>query len=421
MPVQTTPDIASTPTATTPEPTTSPGPAGASVVVDSGCITVTTGAGSATGCPLGDDDLDHLEQRSFVANLDGPVVINSGSADPLVDLTATIDTGRFASRCQWDDLARRIPDGGLVELVVCDTTGVMGLTMPSGPFGDTSPSYFTLPTSYLPYGADLGAGTPIDGMPRALAFTAAVDGRALCSILLPANRMTWIEACGFILDPGPTTALVQVDAIDGGIHELTIDAAGLITDARQLDLMSPSSGCSITSAIDLFRELPASSIVLGIGCIDDKASLTTGSVLTQRGTGLETGLVFPIVAQSMWETWPESTVPGFRANWWEPIVAIPTQPTIDAFADELLATVATLGGDPEFPLNERIIAVEPDGLQLIVAQVDIGGDDSVVGQIIYVWLNNEFDENGPIGWSARAVLVGEVCARGGTAGADLCV
>ena len=123
----------------------------------------------------------------------------------------------------------------------------------------------------------------------------------------------------------------------------------------------------------------------------------------------------------VWSTWAESTVPGFRAYWWEPIVAIPRQPTVDAFTDELLATLGTLGTDPEFPLNEQLVAVQPNGLPLIVAQVDIGGDDSVAGAVIYVWLDQEFDDTGPIGWRAGEVLAGEVCARSGSAGRDLCV
>ncbi len=182
---------------------------------------------------------------------------------------------------------------------------------------------------------------------------------------------------------------------------------------------------------------------MGIGCINDKAALTTGSVLTQdgppdgsiwtalredgiwaitdNGTGIETTLSFPIVPIEVWSTWPESTVPGFRSYWWEPIVAIPRQPTVDAFADELLATLGTLGTDPEFPPNEQLVAVQPNGLPLIVAQVDIGGDDSVAGAVIYVWLDQEFDDTGPIGWRSGEVLAGEVCARGESAGRDLCV
>ena len=428
---------------TTPVPsTTGPEPTGASLVVDSGCITVTTAAGSATGCPSGDEDLDHLEQRVFVADLDGPVLITSGSADPLTDLTSTIDTGDFASRCRWDDLQPRIPDGRLVEVVVCNDTGVMGLTMPAGPFGDTAASYFTLPTPYLPDGTDLGLGTPIEGLPRALAFTAPVQDIATCSILLLPDRSGWKETCGELPRADVATALVRLDSSDTTLDEITIDDSGLITSARALDAMAPSSGCSIDSLL-IVRLFWIGGLVTGIGCIDDKASMTTGSVLTQdgppdgsiwtalrengvweitdSGTGISDDFAFPIVPIEVWSTWPESTLPGFRSYWSEPIVAIPTQPTVEAFADQLLATLGTLGTDPEFPLNERLVAVQPGGLPLIVAQVDLGGDDSVAGAVIYVWLDQEFDDSGPIGWRAGEVLAGEICARSGSAGRELCV
>lgn len=439
------------------EPTTAPGPTttgpgtgGASVLVDSGCITVTTSAGSATGCPLGDEDLDHLEQRVFVADLDGPVLITSGSADPLTDLTATVDTGNFASKCRWGDLAPRIPDGKLIELVVCNDTGVMGLKMPAGPFGDTKASYFTLPTQYLPDGADLGPGTPIEGLPRALAFTAPVQDITTCSILLLPDRTGWKEACGFIHGLELGTALALIDpraqseiASPSTLYEISVDDQGLITSARALEAIAPSSGCSIDSATQLVQAVDTAGIAMGLGCIGDKAALTTGSVLTQAGspdgsistalrengiwattdsgTGIETSLSLPIVPFDIWSTWPESTHPGFQQYWWDAIVTIPTQPTVDAFADELLATLGTLATDPEFPLNERIVDLEPGELPLIVAQVDLGGDDSVAGALFYVWLNEQFDVSGPIGWRSTVVLVGDVCARGGSTGRDICV
>ena len=455
-PVQTTPETTPQPTvpdtlepttapaSTTVAPsTTGPGPTDASLVVDGGCITVTAAAGSATGCPQIDEGLDHLEQRVFVADLDGPVLITSGSADPLADLTATVDTGDFASECRWDDLAPRVPDGALIEVVVCNDTGVMGLTMAASPLGDATASYFTLPSPILQDGAVLGSGDPIDGLPRALAFTASVDDVSSCSILLLPDRSGWKETCSFGQSDEIITVLVQVSPIDDDVHELATDTAGLFTSARLLDAMAPSSGCSIDSANQLLQALPTSSIVTGIGCIDDQASLTTGPVLTQQGppdgsiwltsldeagawsitdfgTGIENSS-FPVVPASVWGTWPQSTVPGFRPFWQEPIAAIPTQPTIEAFADELLTTLGTLSIDPEFPLNERLVEVRPTGLALIIAQVDIGGDDSIAGQVIYVWLDEEFDDDGPIGWRAGEVLVGEVCARGETAGQDLCV
>ena len=432
----------STPATSTPEPgTTSPGPSDVSVLVDGGCITVTTAAGSATGCPQDGPELDQLEQRTFVADLDGPVIITSGSSDPLADLDATVDTGSFATRCGWDDLAPRVPAGGLVEVVVCNGTGVMGATTQPVDRQNGSISYFTLPTPYVPDGADLGSGTPIPGLPGALAFVARTPDAATCSLLLLPDRSAWKETCGLLDGLDPTMALVQLDPSE--LTEISIDSAGLVTSARALDAMAPSSGCTIESANGLLAAVPISSIVGGIGCIDDKASLTTGSVLTQQGppdgsiwsalrsggvwsitdngTGIDDDVSFPVVAFDTWSGWPESTVPGFRSYWWEPIVAIPTQPTVDALADQLLGTVGTLGVDPEFPLNERLVAVQPDGLPLIVAQVDVGGDDSVAGAVIYVWLDQEFDDAGPVGWRAGEVLAGEVCARGGSAGRELCI
>jgi len=460
-PVQTTPDIGPLPTVTsTPEPsttplpsTTEPPPVGPSVGVDGPCITVTVAETSATGCPQTGAEFAQSEQRMFVANLDGPVIVTSSSADPFDDLSAaTDDSGNFgfAATCHWDDLAPRIPDGGLVELVVCNDTGVMGLDVADlvtdGGDGQARPTeYFTLATPFLPDGADLGPGTPVDGLPGALAFTAPVQDISNCSILLLPDRSGWKEMCGFDNGLEPSTALVQIRPIDRDVHEITVDSSGLVTTARPLELMAPSSGCALDSAGDLIRALPASSMVTGIGCIDDKASLVTGSVLAQQGppdgsiwlavrngegawsitdngTGIdEEAFSFPIVPQSVWELWPESTVPGFRSFWWEPIVAIPTRPTVDAFADELLTTLATLDTEAEFPLNERLVEVRPAGLPLVIAQVDIGGDDSVAGAVIYVWLDEVFDDSGPVGWRAGEVLAGEVCTRGETAGHDLCI
>lgn len=440
---QATTPITPEPTATSTPSTTALGPGDVSLVVDGGCITVATIAGSATGCPQDGAELDHLERRTFVADLDGPVVVASGSADPFTDLTATVDDGDFASRCQWDDLADRVPDGGLVEVVVCNDTGVMGATTGRESGEDWTIAYFTLPTPYLPDGTDLGPGTPIDGLSRALAFTAD-DEAATCSILLLPDRSGWKESCGLAGPSGPVAALVQIDPAGPGPYEILVDDAGLITAARQLDAMAPSSGCSIESANDLVAATLPTSIVTGIGCLDDAASLVTASVLTQEGppdgliwsaerdgggtwtivdmgTGID-DFAFPIVPAATWSAWPQTTVPRVEAYWRDPIVAIDPQPDIDAFADALLATLAPLAFDPEFPLNERLVAVAPEDLPLVVAQVDLGGDDSVGGAVIHVWLDEVFDDTGPIGWRAAEVLVGNVCLRGIDAtSSDLCV
>jgi len=202
---------------------------------------------------------------------------------------------------------------------------------------------------------------------------------------------------------------VQINPAQPSLYEISVDESGLITSAQALDVMAPSSGCSIDSANDLARAMPASSIVMGIGCIDDKASLTTGSVLMQEGppdgsiwlalrdeagiwsitdsgTGIDNAFSFPIVPMAVWENWPGSTVARFSSYWWEPIVD-----------------------------------VQPAGLPLIIAQVDLGGDDSVFGAVFYVWLDEVIDDSGPIGWRASFVLGGDVCGRGDSTGREICI
>jgi hypothetical protein len=432
---------------TTPAPTTSgPDASGVSALVDEGCITVTAPTGSATGCPSVRPGADDLVPRTFVADLDGPVIVTTGPGGAFADPTATVDDGSFAQACRWDELAPRLPVGGIIEVVVCHEGGVMLATTGPTPGADWPLTHLTLPTPYVPDGADLGGGSEVPGMPGALAFTAPVEGIVTCSLLLVPDRTRWLETCGDIHGFERSTALVQLDAPDPTLYEISVDDTGSIISARPLDAMAPSSGCSIESANDLVRvtqEQQPSSVVMGLGCIEDKAALTTGSMLTQEGTpdgaiwvalrddgvwgitdtgtGIETQLSFPVVPFEIWSAWPEATMPRYREYWWEPIIVLPAKPTIDALATDVLETLGTLQVDPEFRLNERLVAVAPGELPLIVAQVDFGDDDSVAGAIVHVWLEAEFDDTGPVGWRPSAVLTSDVCARGGSLGRELCL
>jgi hypothetical protein len=79
---------------------------------------------------------------------------------------------------------------------------------------------------------------------------------------------------------------------------------------------------------------------------------------------------------------------------------------------------------PDRLVPEKTIAVvdlEPGGSPRIVAQVDLDGDDSVAGAVFSVRLDEQFDVGGPIGRRSTVALVGDVCARGGSAGRDICV
>ena len=443
--VETTISAESSIATTTPESTTTAlAPGAVEATVDGGCIIVSTAAGTARGCPQYNAEFDQVEQRTFVADLDGAVLVTTG-ADPFVDLVATVDDGTFALKCRWNDLAPRVPEGTLVEVVVCNDTGVMGVTTAQDSEQDSAISSFTLPTPFLPDGAELGAGMPVEGLPGALSFVAPVDEYAACTMLLMPDRTGWAELCDVISEPPLDRGIVFVDPTNPSLYEITIGANRLVTVAQRLDAMSPSSGCSIKGAVDLVGSLPASSIMTGIGCIGDDATMTTGSVLAQEGppdgsiwvtsrdadgiwaitdsgTGLdEVEFSFPIVPSATWLLWPETTVPDSESRWSDPIAAIDTQSDVDAFTDELLASLATQATEPEFPLNERAVEVQPNGLPLIIAQVDIGGDDSIGGAVLYVWLEEVFDDSGPIGWRASNVLVGNTCLRGIDAASGLCV
>ena len=163
----------------------------------------------------------------------------------------------------------------------------------------------------------------------------------------------------------------------------------------------------------------------GVGCLDDRASLTTGSVLLQNGppdgsiwlaahdgegawtitdsgTGIEEDFAFPVAALDTWAAWPGDTT-AIPNGCCRPDMDV--QPSVTALADETILRLRTLGTDPEFPTNPRVLAVEPDGLPLLVFQLDIGGDDSVGGQVVHVWIRQAFDADGPIGWQVDEVLV----------------
>jgi hypothetical protein len=224
-----------------------------------------------------------------------------------------------------------------------------------------------------------------------------------------------------------------VTNIGADVVELSIDDTGLVTRATPLDRFSQANGCTVADARALLLMMPDSSIVNGLGCLDDEASASTGPVLlqagpsdgllwsarrdpewivTDQGTGLTDSIAFPIPQRTTWSAWPGDTSGRPSSSWSDAIAPIGVQSDLAALADAVLAAVRPLQFDPEFPLNERLVAVEPDGLPLIVVQVDIGGDDSVAGAVLFVWIEEAFDDDGPIGWRPSEVLVSDVCARG---------
>ena len=406
------------------------------VEFDGQCLRLEATGATATGCI---DQLDALDTRTIVADLGEPYLITftGVAADPLAGAIAEPWSASERERCRWDEMSTRIETGSIVEIVVCDDAQQAMLVSRLSPDPGVDATWFTLAGPYAPDGTELGASTPVEGLPGALTFAAPVEG-ATCTMLLVPDRSGWKETCGNPeLNPNPHALLVIGDEL----YEVTITTDGTVGAAVQLDDMPASNGCTLESAQQLIGLVPATSIVGGIGCLADDASLTSGSVLlqsgppdgsiwlaardtdgtwsiTDNGTGID-DFSFPIAAVDTWTAWPGDTA-GRPADDIQMLIdSVGVQPDVTTLTDQILTALGTLGSDPEFPPNPQVVASEPDGLPLLLIQVDVGGDDSVGGQVLFVWITQAYADGGPIGWQASQVLVSSICLRGTTG--DLCV
>lgn len=406
------------PTATTSSP---PTPFEPEVAVTGRCVEIRTGPEliGARGC-FDPDDTVGLAGRTLVAQLDRRYEITlDASGTPSM---APVDE----LSCRDDEVSSLLTAGEIVEIVIC--TADAGLVARLGDDPTRRAVWMALATDRSPVASDLGTPTRVDGLPDALAFVAPLSGAASCSLVLPADRSTWKETCGDVGNP-----LTGVTTIGADVVELSIDGTGLVTTATSLERFSHANGCTVADARALLLLMPDSSIASTLTCLDDRASASTGPVLlqvgppdgllwtaardpewrvTDRGTEVDDPFAFPVPQQTTWSAWPGDTNGRPSKFWSDAIAPIGAQPDLATLADAVLAAVRPLQFEPEFPLNERLIAVEPDGLPLIVVQVDIGGDDSVAGEVLFVWIEETFDDDGPTGWRPAQVLVSDICARG---------
>ena len=408
------------------------------VAVDGQCVRLEASGVTATGCI---DQLDALDTRTIVADLGEPYLITFTGAtdDPLAGATAEPWSVSEQQRCRWDEMSTRVETGAIVDVVVCDDAHEAVLVARLSPDQGVDATWFTLASPLVPGGAELGTATPVDGLPGALTFAAPVQG-ATCTMLLVPGHSMWKETCGNPELNADSHALV---GIDDELYEATITTEGIVGAAVRLDSTPASNGCSLESAQQLIDLVPTTSIVGAIGCLGDDASLTTGSVLLQSGppdgsiwlaardadgvwsitnygTGIEDNFSFPIAAVDTWAAWPGDTTGRPADDDIQALVdSVGVQPDVATLIDQIVTALGTLGPDPEFPPNPTVVAGEPDGLPLLVFQIDVGGDDSVAGQVVYVWITQAYGSDGPIGWQASPVLVSSICLRGTTS--DLCV
>lgn len=405
-------------TATT---SSAPTPVDPEVAIVGRCVEIRTGPEliGARGC-FDPDDTVGLAGRTLVAQLDRRYEVTlDASGTPSL---APVDE----LSCRDQEVSSLLATGEIVEIVICNADA--GLVTRLGDEPTQRAVWIALATDRSPVASDLGMPTRVDGLPDALAFVSPLSDAGSCSVVLPADRSTWKETCRDVGQP-----FTGVTNIGADVVELSIDRTGLVTTATSLERFSPANGCTVADARALLLLMPDSSIAGTLTCLDDRASASTGPVLlqvgppdgslwtavrdpewliTERGTEVADSFAFPVPQRTTWSAWPGDTNGRPSRYWSDAIAPIAVQPDLATLADAVLAAVRPLQFDPEFPLNERLVAVEPDGLPLIVVQVDIGGDDSVAGAVLFVWIEETFDDDGPTGWRPAQVLVSDICARG---------
>ncbi len=352
--------------------------------------------------------------------------------------------------------------GRVVYTVSCNRGGdvpvALAARLPLEP--DAPATYFTTPYEFAADGVEFGApaltneelglvvlrGTGSDTSPNIVCLD-VVD-------ITSTDAGRWRETCRAATEAPPTGLITMFDDV---VVQVDVHADGEVT----LDVLDrwvpPSSGCSHATAKELMTtslvDVSPTLIFGALRCGADRAATTAGSVLFQpgppdglttvheladgawvlrdSGTGIDE---FPPHRNPSYATW--SAWPGETAPYEPPYIApadpsIPTldigatltnpAPSVDALAAAIVEHIDGLAPDPEFPANARLVAVEPGGLPLIVAEADVGGDDSVRGEVVYVWFEPVFDQETITGYRIETTYVNQLCWRGGGPDSPLCV
>jgi hypothetical protein len=58
---------------------------------------------------------------------------------------------------------------------------------------------------------------------------------------------------------------------------------------------------------------------------------------------------------------------------------------------------------------------------VVVLEAELVGDDSVTGQVTYVWLDVQFNESGVVGFTVDTAYDGFECGRGITPDRTFCI
>jgi len=302
-------------------------------------------------------------------------------------------------------------------------------------------SWFTSQTGVRAGVAELDGPVPLDGLDGVTTFTGSPASATDCLLIVGPDTTGWREICTDPpLSPPTAFALIGDDLVQLDLNDPTAPTADVL-DER----VWPSSGCSLADATAMARTVledgydsPMPGFVFtGLRCDGDRGSLSAGPMYLQPGgvdgaiaildrlsdgswdvvdlgTGIAEFLPFGVPTYATWAAWPGDTDPVPANETLRALIAPDGVEITDllTYADQLATRLEDANAqDPEFPAEAHVVAIEPDGLPLVVVETSVGGDDSVSGQVVYVWLEETFDAAGRTGWAVEAAYVSQTCHR----------
>lgn len=338
----------------------------------------------------------------------------------------------------------KVPTGAQIDVVVCrdHADGASGIYVVRPAEGSGDPTeYFASASPFAPVGVPLTGPTAIEGVPGVEYFVGQIQDGVDCVLLVVSAANDWREMC---FQPGEGAPGPIFTVINGKMTEFDVTDPSAPTGHVLDGQVWGSSGCSYDDAESVIAashgRLPMLALT-GVRCEGERSSLRAGSVLLQpgpvdglieiyeragtewtlvdAGTGIEEFFPHDVPPFETWSTWPAATNPVISAIDFGP-TSEPATTDIDEMANRLLAEfTASVGGDRR--AEGRVVDVIWRSEPLVVLDAEIVDDDSVSGQIAYVWLRADVAETGLTGFTVDTVYEAFRCGRGITSDGDLCI
>jgi hypothetical protein len=363
--------------------------------------------GSAAGC-ISPDRL--RSDELYVTEMDGEVYAITpvdDAAPPTLSIDSITDwkTSTCGIVSAFTDEAAT---DSVIEIVACDESVEQAPTALAARVPQAQGAEF----DYFAHGSLIGRGdVPLSapllvaGLPNvAVFFSSAIDG-SRCAAIVSQVAGGWSEQCwGAESTPPPTLVL-----IDGGVAQIDLSnesaPSGVWLDVRGV----PSTGCGLADITQMLQRLPdpfLGSAHTGMICTATRGTVDRTSTLLQNigadggfneyeradrfsdwtslggGTAGQLVLAMPIPQHAVWSAWPGQTAPYPASEFRRSPLDGQTFLDIEDAAAAIVAQLDELSHD-EFPLDPTVVEIVGD---LVVIQSTINDDDSVSGDIDYVFV-----------------------------------